>query len=47
MLVPNLRCLWPTKREAARRKQQHAYEQELMQLCALYVRTSAPMHTLL
>ena len=34
------------KREAARRKQQHAYEQELMQLCALYVRTSAPMHTL-
>lgn len=34
------------KQEAARRQQQHAYEQELMLLCAPYVRTSAPMHTL-
>lgn len=39
-------ALPPAKQEAARRKQQHAYEQELMQLCAPYVRTSVPMHTL-
>lgn len=36
----------PAKQEAARRQQQHAYEQELMQLWSPYVRTSAPMHTL-
>ena len=36
----------PAKQEAARRREQHAYEQELMRLCAPYVRTSAPMHTL-
>jgi transposase len=36
----------PAKQQAARRQQQHAYEQELMQLCAPYVGTSAPMHTL-
>src|SRR5437763_16213638 len=34
------------KQQAARRQQQRAFEQELMQLCAPYVRTSAPMHTL-
>jgi transposase len=39
-------ALPPAKQEAARRQQQHAFEQELMQLCAPYVRTSAPMHTL-
>ena len=32
--------------EAARRQQQHAFEQDLMQVCAPYVRTLAPMHTL-
>ncbi|MGH3851078.1 MAG: IS66 family transposase, partial [Pseudonocardiaceae bacterium] len=38
---------WPlAKQEAARRREQHAYEQDLMQLCAPYLRTSAPMHTL-
>ena len=36
----------PAKQEAARRREQHAYEQELMRLCAPYVRTTAPMHTL-
>lgn len=36
----------PAKQQAARRQQQHAFEQELMQLCAPYVGTSAPMHTL-
>ena len=36
----------PAKQQAARRQQQLAYEQELMQLCAPYVRTSAAMHTL-
>jgi transposase len=36
----------PAKQQAARRQQQHAYEQELMQLCAPYVRTEARMHTL-
>jgi transposase len=35
-----------TKQEAARRQHQHAFEQALMQLCAPFVRTSAPMHTL-
>jgi hypothetical protein len=39
-------ALPPAKQEAARRQQQHAFEQELMCLCAPYVRTSAPMHTL-
>src|SRR2546430_8150952 len=34
------------KQQAARRQQQRAFEQKLMQLCAPYVRTSAPMHTL-
>jgi transposase len=34
------------KQMGARRKQQHTFEQELWQLCAPYVRTSAPMHTL-
>lgn len=34
------------KQEAARRRQQHTFEQDLMQVCAPYVRTSAPMHTL-
>ncbi len=36
----------PTHQEAARRAQQQVYEQALWQLCAPYVRTSAPMHTL-
>lgn len=36
----------PAKQEAARRVQQHAFEQELWALCAPYARTSAPMHTL-
>ena len=34
------------KQEAARRQQQHACEEELMGVCAPYLRTSAPMHTL-
>ena len=34
------------KQEAARRQHQHAFEQELLGVCAPYVRTSAPMHTL-
>jgi transposase len=34
------------KQEAARRKQQHAFEQELWQLCAPYAHTSSPLHTL-
>ncbi len=36
----------PAKQEAARRKQQHAYEQELWQLCAPYAHTSSPLHKL-
>ncbi len=36
----------PAKQEAARRKQQHTFEQELWQMCAPYVRTSSPLHTL-
>ena len=36
----------PAKQQAARRQRQHAFEQDLMQLCAPYVGTSAPMHTL-
>lgn len=39
-------ALPPAKQEVARRKQQHAFEQELWQLCAPYVCTSAPLHTL-
>jgi transposase len=34
------------KQEAVRRKLQHAFEQELWQLCAPYVHTSSPLHTL-
>jgi len=34
------------KQEAARRKQQHAFEQELWQLCTPYAHTSSPLHTL-
>lgn len=36
----------PAKQQAARRQQQLAFEQELLQVCAPYVGTSAPMHTL-
>ncbi len=36
----------PAKQEAARRKFQRALEQELWQLCAPYVHTSSPLHTL-
>jgi transposase len=36
----------PAKQEAARRKLQHAFEQELRQLCAPYAHTSSPLHTL-
>ena len=36
----------PAKQEAARRKQQHIFEQELWQLCAPYAHTSSPLHTL-
>ncbi len=38
-------CLQPSKRRNAR-KQQHAFEQELWQLCAPYAHTSSPLHTL-
>jgi len=36
----------PAKQEAARRKQQRAFEQELWQLCAPYAHTSSPLPTL-
>jgi|SRR5579859_2069952 transposase len=36
----------PANQQAARRQQQLAFEQELLQVCAPYVGTSAPMHTL-
>jgi transposase len=36
----------PAKQEAARRKQQRAFEQELWLLCAPYAHTSSPLHTL-
>ena len=36
----------PAKQEAARRMQQHAFEQELWQVCAPYAHTSSPLHTL-
>ena len=36
----------PAKQEAARRKQQRAFEQELWQLCAPYAHTASPLHTL-
>ena len=36
----------PAKQEAARRKLQHAFEQELWQLCAPYAHTASPLHTL-
>jgi transposase len=34
------------KQEAARRTHQHAFEQELWQLCAPYAHTASPLHTL-
>jgi hypothetical protein len=40
------RSLPPAKQEAARRKQQHIFEQELWQVCAPYAHTSSPLHTL-
>ena len=36
----------PAKQEAARTQQQHAFEQELWQLCAPYVHTASPLQTL-
>ena len=36
----------PAKQEAARRRQQHAFEQELWQRCAPYAHTSSPLHKL-
>src|SRR5947209_12787106 len=36
----------PAKRKAARRRQQHAFEQELWQRCAPYAHTSSPLHKL-
>ncbi len=36
----------PAKQEAARRKQQHAFERELWQLCTPYAHTSSPLRTL-
>ena len=36
----------PAKQEAARRKQQRAFEQELWRLGAPYAHTSSPLHTL-
>src|SRR6266849_768216 len=36
----------PAKQAAARRKQQHALEQDLWQLCAPYAHTSSPLHKL-
>ncbi len=38
--------LSPAKQEAARRRQQRAFEQELWQLCAPYAHTSSPLRTL-
>jgi hypothetical protein len=35
----------PAKQEAARRTQQHIFEQELWQVCAPYAHTSSPLHT--
>jgi hypothetical protein len=39
-------ALPPAKQEAARRAQQHAFEQELWAVCAPYAHTSDPQHTL-
>ena len=39
-------CLPPAKQQAARRKQQHLFEQALWQVCAPYAHTSSPLHTL-
>jgi transposase len=39
-------ALPPAKQDAARRQQQHAFEQELWAACAPYAHTKAPMHTL-
>jgi len=36
----------PAKGEAARRKQQRAFEHDLWQVCAPYAHTSSPLHTL-
>jgi transposase len=36
----------PAKQEAARRQQQHLFEQELWYLCAPFAHTTAPMHKL-
>ena len=36
----------PAKQEAARRKQQHIFEQELWHLCAPYAHTTSPLHKL-
>jgi hypothetical protein len=36
----------PATQAAARRKQQHAFEQELWQLCAPYTQTGSPLQTL-
>ena len=39
-------ALPPAKQEAARRAQQHAFEQELWAVCAPYAHSKAPMHIL-
>lgn len=36
----------PAKQQTARRTQQHAFEQELWQVCAPYAHTSSPLHKL-
>src|SRR6266487_1224557 len=36
----------PAKQEATRCQQQHAFEQELWQVCAPYAHTTSPLHTL-
>ncbi len=40
------RHLTPREQQEAREAQQHAFEQQLCQLCQPYVRTEAPQHTL-
>src|SRR3989441_8121990 len=39
-------ALSPRQQQQARAAQQHAFEQQLWQLCQPYVRTAAPQHTL-
>jgi transposase len=39
-------ALSPRKQQQARAAQQHAFEQQLWQICQPYVRTAAPQHTL-